>query len=211
MMQKNNGTNACASCKHQRKKCTDKCILAPLFPVEKTKEFQAVHRVFGVSNLTKIVGNLPRDDDRRRAVQSLIWEASWRLRDPILGPYGEYKRIYDELKLYKNQFQCGNMYQNNVSSQGGVTTTMYKPHAATTGDLGGWNNNIIGDVNNTLDYIHEHGSAINADNNFYDYFTQREDEFNLEKVRRDAMIMNNECANVLPQHQHPANINGSNH
>ncbi|KAG9137086.1 hypothetical protein Leryth_011914 [Lithospermum erythrorhizon] len=212
-VEKNNGTPACASCKHQRKKCTDKCILAPLFPVEKTKEFQAVHRVFGVSNLTKIVRHLPLDDDRRRAAESLIWEASWRQKDPILGPYGEYKRIYDELRLYKTQLQPNNnMYQNNlVLSQGGVTSAMYKSHGATTPPLSGWSNNNIGgvthhhdNINNTLNYIHENGSVINFDHNsYYDYCVQREYDLNSEKIRRE--VTNNGCGIVHPHHQHPAN------
>lgn len=95
--------SACASCKHQRKKCTDKCVLSPYFPAEKSREFKAVHKVFGVSNITKIVKSL-KEDDRRRAVESLIWEAFCRQKDAILGSYGEYKRVHEELNLYKTQY-----------------------------------------------------------------------------------------------------------
>ncbi|GFP78775.1 LOB domain-containing protein 2 [Phtheirospermum japonicum] len=96
-MQRSNGggPSACASCKHQRKKCTNKCVLAPFFPVEKTREFQAVHKVFGVSNVTKIITNL-KDEERRVAVDSLVWEALCRQKDPVRGPYGDYQRICEE-------------------------------------------------------------------------------------------------------------------
>lgn len=92
---------ACASCKHQRKKCNNECILSPYFPARKTKEFQAVHKVFGVSNVQKMVRTV-REEDRTKLSDSLTWEALWRQKDPVLGSYGEYRRICEELKLYKS-------------------------------------------------------------------------------------------------------------
>ncbi|KAI6673043.1 hypothetical protein NL676_000949 [Syzygium grande] len=74
---------ACASCKHQRKKCDDKCVLSPYFPVEKSTEFQAVHKVYGVSNVTKMVLGVC-EEDRRRLADSLVWEARLRAAGP--GP-----------------------------------------------------------------------------------------------------------------------------
>ncbi|XP_051136256.1 LOB domain-containing protein 2-like [Andrographis paniculata] len=137
-MQRANGTSACASCKHQRKKCIDKCVLAPFFPVDRTREFQAVHKVFGVSNITKIVTNL-KEEDRRRAVDSLIWEALCRAKDPILGPYGEYHRVCEELRLYKNQYQI--LHHVVPSTQGNV---VYKGAATAAHGLVGWGNNANG-------------------------------------------------------------------
>lgn len=106
MQRNNNGTShpACAACKHQRKKCSVNCILAPYFPASRNREFQAVHKIFGVSNITKLVKNA-RDDDRRRVVESLVWEAFCRQRDPILGPYGEYRKVYDEYKKLLQEFK----------------------------------------------------------------------------------------------------------
>ncbi|ESQ36291.1 hypothetical protein EUTSA_v10008796mg [Eutrema salsugineum] len=115
MMQRNSNNNtnnnnsiinssshqACASCKHQRKKCNNECILSPYFPARKTKEFQAVHKVFGVSNVQKMVRTV-REEDRTKLSESLTWEALWRQKDPVLGSYGEYRRICEELKLYKS-------------------------------------------------------------------------------------------------------------
>ncbi|KAF8086343.1 hypothetical protein N665_0629s0050 [Sinapis alba] len=112
MMQRNSNNNnnisnnpsshqACASCKHQRKKCNNECILSPYFPARKTKEFQAVHKVFGVSNVQKMVRSV-REEDRTKLSESLTWEALWRQKDPVLGSYGEYRRISEELKLYKS-------------------------------------------------------------------------------------------------------------
>ncbi|WOG91772.1 hypothetical protein DCAR_0311023 [Daucus carota subsp. sativus] len=104
-MQKENGLPAaCASCRHQRKKCTENCILAPYFPLNKNKEFQAVHKLFGVSNVTKILSGLDVRD-RKRAVDSLVWEATCRQNDPILGSFGEFSRVYEELEWYRYQFR----------------------------------------------------------------------------------------------------------
>ena len=111
-MQRNNGASACASCRHQRKKCTEKCVLAPFFPVAKSQEFHAVHKIFGVSNVTKIVSSL-NEEDRKKAVDSSVWEAICRQNDPVLGPYGEYQRVSDELMLYKRHCQQHYPQNNN--------------------------------------------------------------------------------------------------
>lgn len=136
-MQRSNSTPACASCKHQRKKCTDKCTLAPFFPVERTREFQAVHKVFGVSNVTKIITGL-REEDRKVAVDSLVWEALCRQKDPVLGPFGDYRRVCEELRLYKSQYQHFHQAPNQ----------MYKGGA--TQGLMGWNNNINNNNNKVM-------------------------------------------------------------
>ncbi|KAF5732595.1 LOB domain-containing protein 2-like [Tripterygium wilfordii] len=91
---------ACAACKHQRKRCKRECILAPYFPADKSKEFQALHKVFGVSNLGKLMTRV-KEVDRKKASESFTWEASWRLLDPALGPQGEYLKVCEELKKYK--------------------------------------------------------------------------------------------------------------
>ncbi|KAL6536839.1 hypothetical protein OROHE_012423 [Orobanche hederae] len=143
-MQRANNTSACASCKHQCKKCTDKCTLAPFFPVERTREFQAVHKVFGVSNITKIITSL-REEDRKVAVDSLVWEALGRQKDPVLGLFGDYRRVCEELMLYKSQYQY---YHHKVSNQGSI---VYKAAAAQA--VMGWNNNsnkvVTTNINNT--------------------------------------------------------------
>lgn len=94
------GQSACASCKHQRKRCDEKCVLSPYFPADRTLEFQAVHRVFGVSNVSKMVQRVAQEH-RKKVAESLIWEATWRQRDPVHGAYSEYKRVQDELNYYK--------------------------------------------------------------------------------------------------------------
>ncbi|KAG7653277.1 Lateral organ boundaries LOB [Arabidopsis suecica] len=137
---------ACASCKHQRKKCNNECILSPYFPARKTKEFQAVHKVFGVSNVQKMVRTV-REEDRTKLSDSLTWEALWRQKDPVLGSYGEYRRICEELKLYKslvhNQPLIGwdnnqRVFSNNSNNKNGLAM-----HSSGSGGLS-VNNNGVG-------------------------------------------------------------------
>ncbi|XP_031378607.1 protein ASYMMETRIC LEAVES 2-like [Punica granatum] len=102
------GQPACASCKHQRKKCDEKCVLAPHFPAERKAEFDAAQKVFGVSNMSKMMKKvLP--EQRTDVAESLIWEATCWTRDPVQGPRGEHKQLQHELDYYKEllaKFQC---------------------------------------------------------------------------------------------------------
>ncbi|KAK6142637.1 hypothetical protein DH2020_022985 [Rehmannia glutinosa] len=202
-MQRSNGTSACASCKHQRKKCTEKCILAPFFPVEKAREFQAVHKVFGVSNVTKIITNL-KEEDRKIAVDSLVWEAVCRQKDPVLGPYGDYRRLCEELRLYKSQYQQF-IHQVPISQE----SIVYK--AAAQG-LMGWSNNNTKVMNNinvngggtnnisTINNFHSNGNSHVVDCCPFGYSSHHIQEIDDEKVRVER---ENDSALILPQ-QHLA-------
>ncbi|KAK9074400.1 hypothetical protein SSX86_007001 [Deinandra increscens subsp. villosa] len=151
------GVPACASCRHQRKKCTEKCVLAPFFPAEKAQDFQAVHKVFGVSNVTKLVKDLSREDGKK-AVDSLVWEANCRLKDPVLGPLGEFQRVSEELVVYKTQYQQANIHHHHLRqvpiTPGGVLYSKSGQQRL----IGSWNGENNGMNNGSmLDYIHSNG------------------------------------------------------
>lgn len=115
------GHHACASCKHQRKRCGPKCILAPYFPSARSRQFQAVHKVFGVSNVSKMICAVGTHEERCRATQSMVWEAEWRIKDPISGCYGEYIRLrreFDRLVAACSTTQHNNNIDHNFT--GGV-------------------------------------------------------------------------------------------
>lgn len=76
------GAGACAVCKHQRRKCEPNCELAAYFPANRMNDFRALHLVFGVANLTKLIKANATEAARRRAAETLTWEARWRERDP---------------------------------------------------------------------------------------------------------------------------------
>jgi hypothetical protein len=49
------GSSPCASCKLLRRRCTQECIFAPYFPSDDPRKFAIVHKVFGASNISKML------------------------------------------------------------------------------------------------------------------------------------------------------------
>ena len=45
----------CAACKMLRRRCDGDCILAPYFPGHDVQKFAGVHKVFGASNVIKMI------------------------------------------------------------------------------------------------------------------------------------------------------------
>ncbi|KAL0915837.1 hypothetical protein M5K25_013296 [Dendrobium thyrsiflorum] len=77
----------CAACKFLRRKCMPGCIFAPYFPPDNPTRFIQVHRVFGASNVSKLLNELS-PAQREDAVNSLAYEAEARLHDPVFGCVG---------------------------------------------------------------------------------------------------------------------------
>ncbi|CAF2165311.1 unnamed protein product [Brassica rapa] len=77
----------CAACKILRRRCAEKCVLAPYFPPTDPAKFTIAHRVFGASNIIKFLQELP-ESQRTDAVNSMVYEAGARLRDPVYGCAG---------------------------------------------------------------------------------------------------------------------------
>lgn len=79
-------TTACAACKYQRKKCKKNCLLAPYFPQDRTNQFLNAHKLFGVSNITKMLKGI-EESQRDIAMENLIYHANARALDPVGGVY----------------------------------------------------------------------------------------------------------------------------
>jgi len=45
----------CAACRMLRRRCDSKCVLAPYFPTNEVENFAVVHRVFGASNVVRMI------------------------------------------------------------------------------------------------------------------------------------------------------------
>jgi hypothetical protein len=95
------GGGACAVCKHQRRKCEPNCELAAYFPANRMNDFRALHLVFGVANLTKLIKANATEAARRRAAETLTWEARWRERDPSEGCYREVSCLRRENAVFR--------------------------------------------------------------------------------------------------------------
>ncbi|MBA0663989.1 hypothetical protein Goklo_004066 [Gossypium klotzschianum] len=87
----------CAACKFLRRKCTQECVFAPYFPPDNPQKFSNVHKVFGASNVAKLLNEL-NTSQREDAVNSLAYEAEARLRDPVYGCVGLISILQHKLK-----------------------------------------------------------------------------------------------------------------
>ncbi|CAJ1974147.1 unnamed protein product [Sphenostylis stenocarpa] len=92
----------CAACKIQRRKCTQECVFAPYFPPDNPQRFAYVHKVFGASNVAKLLNEL-NAAQREDAVKSLAYEAEARLRDPVYGCVGLISILQHRLKQLQTE------------------------------------------------------------------------------------------------------------
>ncbi|KAG6700106.1 hypothetical protein I3842_08G096100 [Carya illinoinensis] len=75
----------CGACKFLRRKCVSGCIFAPHFGSDQgAARFAAVHKVFGASNVSKLLVHVPVNR-RHDAVVTISYEAQARLSDPVFG------------------------------------------------------------------------------------------------------------------------------
>ncbi|ESQ27892.1 hypothetical protein EUTSA_v10019764mg [Eutrema salsugineum] len=93
---------ACAACKFQRKKCTKNCLLAPYFPQDRYKQFLNAHRLFGISNITKMLKGI-QESERDIAMQNLILHANARALDPVGGVYKIMSDLRRRISYYETE------------------------------------------------------------------------------------------------------------
>ncbi|GFZ17934.1 LOB domain-containing protein 11 [Actinidia rufa] len=92
----------CAACKILRRRCAEKCVLAPYFPPTDPIKFTTAHRVFGASNIVKFLQELP-EYQRADAVSSMVYEAKARLRDPVYGSAGSIFQLQKQVNELQAQ------------------------------------------------------------------------------------------------------------
>ncbi|ESW22993.1 hypothetical protein PHAVU_004G010100 [Phaseolus vulgaris] len=91
----------CAACKFLRRKCMPDCLFAPYFPPEEPQKFVNVHKIFGASNVSKILNEV-QPYQREDTVNSLAYEAEARIKDPVYGCVGAISVLQRQvLKLQK--------------------------------------------------------------------------------------------------------------
>ncbi|XP_051119878.1 LOB domain-containing protein 1-like [Andrographis paniculata] len=112
----------CAACRILRRRCVEKCALAPYFPPAEPLKFSNAHRVFGASNIIKLLQELP-ENQREDAVNSMVYEANARLRDPVYGCAGVISQLQKQInklqaelakaqaEVIKMQFQNSELYE----------------------------------------------------------------------------------------------------
>ncbi|KAJ7975109.1 LOB domain-containing protein [Quillaja saponaria] len=109
----------CAACKILRRRCAEKCVLAPYFPPTDPLKFTIAHRVFGASNIIKFLQELP-ESQRADAVSSMVYEANARIRDPVYGCAGAICQLQKQVselqaQLAKAQAELVNMHSQQAN------------------------------------------------------------------------------------------------
>uniref|UniRef100_A0A5B7C8I7 LOB domain-containing protein n=1 Tax=Davidia involucrata TaxID=16924 RepID=A0A5B7C8I7_DAVIN len=164
-MASSSSNSPCAACKFLRRKCMPGCIFAPHFPPEEPQKFANVHKIFGASNVTKLLNDLlphQRDD----AVNSLAYEAEARVRDPVYGCVGAISFLQRQVERLQTQLDSANAdlirYACNDIPVAALPAPPPPPAAAVGGHHHGfyqtppyspypyslpWNHNPSGDIN----------------------------------------------------------------
>uniref|UniRef100_A0ACD5X5R5 Uncharacterized protein n=1 Tax=Avena sativa TaxID=4498 RepID=A0ACD5X5R5_AVESA len=132
-------TPPCAACKLLRRRCSPGCVFAPYFPGAEPHRFASVHKVFGASNISKLLQEVPVEH-RGDAVSSLVYEANARVRDPIYGCVGaitslqrQVESLQAEMIRLRMASVCAARRNGGNSSGGGSPSSMSPPPAKTAG------------------------------------------------------------------------------
>ncbi|KAK1294036.1 LOB domain-containing protein 6 [Acorus calamus] len=139
-------SSPCAACKFLRRKCQLDCVFAPYFPPDQPQKFANVHKVFGASNVTKLLNEL-HPMQREDAVNSLAYEADMRLRDPVYGCVGvisllqhQLRQLQIDLSLARSQlskYQSGHHFLAGDQHQI-LMRNNYEPDQMPVGVVGGY-------------------------------------------------------------------------
>ncbi|KAL3376551.1 hypothetical protein AABB24_003138 [Solanum stoloniferum] len=153
-------TPPCAACKFLRRKCLPSCVFAPYFPPEEPIKFTTVHKVFGASNVSKLLNEI-QPHQREDAVNSLAYEAEARLKDPVYGCVGAISVLQRQVLRLQKELDATNAdlmryanyekVNNNNNNQERNHNFQYGRRMVNSGYYNyssAWNNGISGGHNN---------------------------------------------------------------
>ncbi|KMT05440.1 hypothetical protein BVRB_7g175670 [Beta vulgaris subsp. vulgaris] len=100
-----NTITPCAACKLLRRRCAEECPFSPYFSPHEPQKFAAVHKVFGASNVSKLLMEVP-DTQRADAANSLVYEANVRLRDPVYGCMGAISALQQQVQTLQAELNA---------------------------------------------------------------------------------------------------------
>ncbi|XP_073119818.1 LOB domain-containing protein 33-like [Henckelia pumila] len=97
--------SSCGACKFLRRRCTTDCVFAPYFCYEQAAtHFAAVHKVFGASNVSKLLLHLPVHS-RSDAAITISYEALARMHDPIYGCVAHIFALQQQVASIKEEIE----------------------------------------------------------------------------------------------------------
>ncbi|CAN4099988.1 unnamed protein product [Withania somnifera] len=86
----------CAACKQLRRRCPSDCIFLPYFPPNNPQRFSFVHRIYGASNVGKMLQQV-QEHQRGDVADSLYYEAYCRIKSPVYGCVGIISILHQEI------------------------------------------------------------------------------------------------------------------
>uniref|UniRef100_A0A803PL95 Uncharacterized protein n=1 Tax=Cannabis sativa TaxID=3483 RepID=A0A803PL95_CANSA len=141
-------------------------------------------------------------------------------KDPVLGPYAEYRKVYDELKIYKsqeiNQRTTASAYKSLSGLVGWNSTSSVSTNNGNN-NINGQNGMVSGIVNssNSLSYnFHDNGNAVVDQSPFSCYSSSNYGQSTHEKIRQQEKNSTTTVDSVVPivlqQHQQQYSLGGFN-
>ncbi|XP_050385058.1 LOB domain-containing protein 15 isoform X2 [Argentina anserina] len=100
-----NTITPCAACKLLRRRCAQECPFSPYFSPHEPQKFASVHKVFGASNVSKMLMEVP-ESQRADAANSLVYEANVRLRDPVYGCMGAISALQQQVQSLQTELNA---------------------------------------------------------------------------------------------------------
>ncbi|KAK4739152.1 hypothetical protein R3W88_002849 [Solanum pinnatisectum] len=209
-------TAPCGACKFLRRKCINGCVFAPYFGSDQgAARFAAVHKVFGASNVSKLLLHIPANR-RKDAVVTITYEAQARLSDPVYGCVStilalqqQVASLQSELAIVQTQvmnsrYAMANAYHNISQQQEEQHIAILQPSYSNNSSISNNNINLINNFNNSttniFDHHHQlHGSVTcTADNSpSFDPIHQLHDEEEEEEESHNPLAFTNHMFHSL--------------
>ncbi|XAR60802.1 hypothetical protein NMG60_11034318 [Bertholletia excelsa] len=124
-----NTITPCAACKLLRRRCAEECPFSPYFSPHEPQKFAAVHKVFGASNVSKMLMEVP-ESQRADAANSLVYEANVRLRDPVYGCMGAISALQQQVQALQAELSAVRAEILKYKYREAATNLIASTHAA---------------------------------------------------------------------------------
>ncbi|KAM6570449.1 hypothetical protein CsatB_018434 [Cannabis sativa] len=157
---KQGGMSPCAACKLLRRRCAQDCVFAPYFPADEPHKFASVHKVFGASNVNKMLQELP-EEQRSDAVSSMVYEANARVRDPVYGCVGAISSLQQQIDALQTQLAIAQAEVVHMRMTQFSPTSNHNHHHHNNNNYNNNNNNNPISTTTTTSLINTHENTNN--------------------------------------------------
>ncbi|KAM7521687.1 hypothetical protein LguiA_011589 [Lonicera macranthoides] len=176
------GTSSpCGACKFLRRKCATDCVFAPYFCSEQgPARFAAIHKVFGASNVSKLLLHIPVAD-RCEAVVTIAYEAQARISDPVYGCVSHIFALQQQVAYLQAQVMQAKaqLAQGLIDTSKNIQNPQWPSIAtASANNYPNYMNEIS--PQSSLDSIDHHNNNNNSDGVCGNYYNMQQEDKNNE-------------------------------